>query len=90
VPEVTLALVYFDFASHTEVELRQVYRAEELEQILAKRCAAFIDWTLREAAHQTARDASLEALVFREDVFRPGRRDLAEALSRAATGSPGT
>jgi hypothetical protein len=31
VPEIALALVYFDVASQTEVELRQVFGAEELE-----------------------------------------------------------
>ena len=85
-PEVTLALVYFDVASQTEVELRQVYGADELEQILAERCAAFIDWARQEAAHRTARDASLEALAFPEGEFRSGQRDLAEAVYRAATG----
>ena len=85
-PEVTLALVYFDIASQTEVELRQVYGADELEQILAERCAAFIDWAQQEAIHRAARDASLQALPFPEGEFRSGQRELAEAVYRAATG----
>jgi DNA excision repair protein ERCC-2 len=83
-PEIALALVYFDVASQTEVELRQVFGAEELEEVLAQRCAAFVGWARQEAAHRTARDAALQALAFPEASFRAGQRDLAEAVYRTA------
>ncbi len=83
-PEIALALVYFDVASQSEHELRQLYGAEELEQLFAERCAAFVDWALQEAAHRTARDAALQTLVFPEPSFRAGQRDLAEAVYRSA------
>ncbi len=58
-PEIALALVYFDVASQSEVELHQVFGAEELEELLAQRCAAFLAWARQEAAHRDARDAAL-------------------------------
>ena len=82
--EIALALVYFDVASQSEVELRQVFGAEELEGVLAQRCEAFLAWAQQEAAHRLARDAALQGLAFPEANFRAGQRDLAEAVYRAA------
>jgi Rad3-related DNA helicase len=84
VPELALALVYFDVASQAETELRQVYGAEELEDILLRRCVAFAAWARQEAAHRAARDASLSGLAFPEAAFRAGQRALAEAVYRTA------
>jgi hypothetical protein len=82
--EIALALVYFDVESQSEVELRQVLGAEELEEVLALRCAAFLAWGRQEAAHRDARNAALKELAFPEETFRAGQRDLAEALYRTA------
>ncbi|HSW05339.1 ATP-dependent DNA helicase [Aquabacterium sp.] len=82
--EIALALVYFDVAAQTEVELRQVFGAEELDQIFAGRCAAFLAWAQQEAEHRRARDAALQALAFPKGTFRAGQRDLAAAAYRAA------
>ena len=60
--EVALALVYFDVASQSEVELRQVFGAEELEEVLAQRCDAFLAWARQEAGHREARDLALKKL----------------------------
>ena len=84
VPEIALALVYFDVSSQAETELRQVYGAEDLEDILARRCAAFAAWAQQEAAHRASRDTSLSGLAFPEDAFRAGQRGLAEAVYRTA------
>jgi DNA excision repair protein ERCC-2 len=84
VPEIALALVYFDVASQSEIEFRQVFGAEELEEVLAQRCAAFMAWALQEASHRTARDTALTGLAFPEDAFRAGQRELAEAVYRTA------
>jgi Rad3-related DNA helicase len=83
-PELALALVYFDVASQSEVELRQVFGAQELEQVLAQRCDAFLAWARQEAGHREARDAALKELAFPEEVFRAGQRHLAEAVYRTA------
>ena len=82
--EVALALVYFDVAAQSEVELRQVYGAEELEQLLDERCTAFASWAQQEAQHRADRDAALRGLAFPEGAFRQGQRDLAEAVYRTA------
>ncbi len=82
--EIALALVYFDVGSQSEVELRQVYGADELEALLAQRCDAFIAWARQEAGHRVARDAALTALAFPQASFRAGQRDLAEAVYRSA------
>jgi DNA excision repair protein ERCC-2 len=60
--EIALALVYFDVASQSEAELRQVFGAEELE--LTLRCEAFLAWARQEATHRDARDAVLRELAF--------------------------
>jgi len=82
--EVALALVYFDIASQSEVELRQVFGAEELENVLSERCAAFLAWARQEARHREARDAALRDLAFPQHSFRAGQRDLAEAVYKSA------
>lgn len=82
--EIALALVYFDVASQSEVELRQVFGAEELEEVLAQRCGAFLAWARQEAGHRVARDQALRKLAFPEEAFRAGQRDLAEAVYRTA------
>jgi DNA excision repair protein ERCC-2 len=84
VAEIALVLVYVDAASQSEVELRQVFGAAELDDALAQRCDAFLHWARQEACHRQARDAALQALVFPEASFRTGQRDLAEAVYRAA------
>ncbi len=84
VTEIALALVYFDVASQSEVELRQVFGAEELEAVLVQRCAAFLAWARQEAAHRATRDTALTGLAFPEGAFRAGQRDLAEAVYRTA------
>ncbi|MBK7262212.1 MAG: ATP-dependent DNA helicase [Rubrivivax sp.] len=81
---VSLALVYFDVASQSEVELRQVFGAAELEQAFERRCAFFQDWAQQEATHRRARDAALNDLAFPQPGFRTGQRELAEAVYRAA------
>ncbi len=83
-PEVSLALVYFDLATQAEVELRQVFGAEELDGVFSQRCAMFLGWARQEAAHRAARDTALKALAFPQSAFRIGQRDLAEAVYRTA------
>ncbi len=83
-PEIALALVYFDVASQTETVLHQVCGADELEAALAGRCQAFLHWARQEADHRHARDQALQQLVFPEAGFRSGQRSLAEAVYRTA------
>ncbi len=84
VPELALALVYFDVASQTETALHQLYGAEELQALFEARCNAFLGWAEAEARHRAARDAALLQLPFPQPAFRPGQRALAEAVYRTA------
>ena len=83
-PEITLALVYVDVASQTEVVLQELAGADALDDLLASRCAAFVDWAQQEAAHRAARDQALVQLAFPEAGFRAGQRGLAAAVYRTA------
>ena len=83
-PELTLALVYFDVDTQTEVELREVFSAEALEEAFAAQCSQFRAWAAQEAAHRSARDAALKRLEFPQGQFRAGQRGLARAVYRAA------
>ncbi len=83
VSEIALALVYFDVESQTEVELREVFGAEQLDAELAQRCAHFTEWAEQEARHRATRDAALTKLAFPRAAFRDGQRGLAEAVYRA-------
>ena len=82
--EVALALVYFDVATQNEVELRQVFGADELEAEFQARCSAFLGWAEQEAQHRAARNAALKQLAFPQGEFRQGQRSLAEAVYRTA------
>ncbi len=82
--EISLVLVYFDVATQTETELRQVYGAEELESSFAERCRAFAGWAEQEQTHRAARDAGLRMLAFPQAEFRVGQRALAQAVYRTA------
>ena len=82
--EVRLALVYFDIASHEETLLSEVFTADALQQYFEAQCEIFLYWARQEMAHRSARDAALQALAFPHAQFRPGQRDLAEAVYKAA------
>ena len=82
--ELNLALVYVDADTQAETVLHQRCSAAELEAGFIERCRGFLAWAQQEAAHRVARDAALAALPFPPGEFRPGQRDLAEAVYRAA------
>ncbi len=82
--EVRLALVYFDIASHEETLLTEVFTAGALRQYFEAQCEKFLHWATQELEHRAARDAALQALAFPHPAFRPGQRDLAEAVYRSA------
>jgi Rad3-related DNA helicase len=84
--QVNLALVYFDIGSQQETALRETRSAAELATIFEDHCGRFLAWAERELAHRTARDAALNALRFPHADFRPGQRQLAEAIFRANAG----
>jgi Rad3-related DNA helicase len=81
--EVNLALVYFDIGSQQETVLKETRARTELAALFDDQCRRFVAWAEQELAHRTARDAALAALRFPHADFRPGQRQLAEAIFRA-------
>lgn len=83
-PALTLALVYFDIASQRETVFEERHEAAALQAFFEQQCQRFLAWATQEQAHRAARDTALAALAFPHAAFRPGQRDLAEAVYRAA------
>lgn len=84
-PEVRLALVYFDIGSQKETVLSELHSATALQQYFEEQCERFLAWAEQELAHRAARDSELTSLPFPHASFRPGQRQLAESVFRAAT-----
>ena len=83
--EINLALVYFDIASLEETLLTERFTAPTLKEYFETQCERFLTWAESELAHRQARDAALNALVFTHPTFRPGQRELAEAVYKTST-----
>lgn len=83
--EVTLTLVYLDIATEKETLLHHNAKAAELEAFFITQCERFIAWAEQEAVHRKARDLALTTLSFPHATFRPGQRELAEGVYKAAS-----
>ncbi|MBA5686997.1 ATP-dependent DNA helicase [Duganella sp. LX47W] len=81
---VRLALVYFDIASQKETVLHEEHTADALQEFFEQQCGLFLQWARQELAHRAARDAQLKAMPFPHATFRPGQRQLAEAMYKAS------
>lgn len=84
--QVNLALVYFDIGPQLETVLRETRTRAELAAIFEQHCARFLAWAEQEMRHRAGRDVALQALRFPHADFRPGQRQLAEAVFRANAG----
>lgn len=82
---INLALVYFDIASAQETPLVEHFTASALKDYFENQCELFLAWAERELAHRIARDAALTKLAFVHASFRPGQRELAEAVYKTAS-----
>ncbi len=82
--EVRLALVYFDIASQEETTFIELFSAAALKDYFEAQCELFLCWARQEMAHRSARNAALQGLAFPHASFRPGQRELAEAVYRSA------
>jgi Rad3-related DNA helicase len=84
--QVNLALVYFDIGSQQETVLRETRSRAELAAIFEDHCGRFIAWAEQEMRHRERRNDAMESLRFPHADFRPGQRQLAEAVFRANAG----
>ncbi|MFC4278177.1 ATP-dependent DNA helicase [Achromobacter aloeverae] len=82
--DLEVALVYFDLGSQEETVLTRACSAAELAAFFADQCARFLAWGRQESAHREARDIALRAVPFPRATFRPGQRELAAGIYRAA------
>ncbi len=83
--EINLALVYFEIASTQETPLVERCTNTALKAYFDHQCELFLAWAEGELAHRTARDAALLKLAFVHPSFRPGQRELAEAVYKTAS-----
>lgn len=81
---ITLALVYFDVMDQTEHPIYEEFDAQELEAFYNTLCDNFLGWARTEMAHRNSRDTALRETEFPQRPFRPGQRDLASGVYRAA------
>ncbi|MBB5369021.1 MULTISPECIES: ATP-dependent DNA helicase [unclassified Janthinobacterium] len=86
-PMLRVALVYFDIASQKETVMHEECTAEALRTYFEQHCSLFLEWAEQELAHRQARDTQLKAMSFPHATFRPGQRQLAEAMYKASTRS---
>ncbi|MFI5446370.1 ATP-dependent DNA helicase [Polaromonas sp. UC242_47] len=84
-PELKLALVYFNVATQDETLLVESFSAEDLCAYFEAQCEDFLGWARQELAHRTARNTALTTLPFPHATFRPGQRELAEAVYKSAS-----
>ena len=82
--EIDVALVYFEIVSQKETLLVEKRTATELAEHFNTQCERFLQWAISEEAHRKARDETLEAMTFPQPAFRPGQRELAVNVYRAA------
>jgi DNA excision repair protein ERCC-2 len=80
----TVALVYLDIGSQQETVLAEDCSAEVLRRHFEALCDRFLAWAARELAHRRARNSGLAELPFAHADMRPGQRQLAENVYRAA------
>jgi len=79
-----VALVYLDLGADEEHLLVETLTREALRAHFEALCGRYLAWAEQEAAHRAARDAALDALAFPHAGFRPGQRELAQAVYRSA------
>ncbi|WP_263264222.1 ATP-dependent DNA helicase [Pseudomonas sp. RIT-PI-S] len=84
-PRVKVALVYWNVDSESETRFEADHGADALQAFFHAQCEAFLDWAARERAHLQRRDGFLQALAFPHEAMRPGQRQLAETVYKAAS-----
>jgi DNA excision repair protein ERCC-2 len=82
---ITVALVYHDIGTQADTTMSERHTAQALEAFFVALCERFVAWAQQEMAHRRARDARLATLSFPHASFRPGQRQLAEAVYKAAS-----
>jgi Rad3-related DNA helicase len=82
---IRVSLVYFNIVSQKETALHEDMTAAALADFFALHCGRFLAWAEQEIAHRSARDGALTTMAFPHPAFRPGQRQLAEAMYKASS-----
>ena len=82
---ICLALVYFNIVTKQETPLAKTWDAGSLKQYFEEQCENFLNWAGQELAHRSSRDRALTSLSYPHSSFRPGQRQFAETVYRAAS-----
>jgi Rad3-related DNA helicase len=83
-PEINLAVVYFNVITRHETAFYLTASADELRAFFEQQCSRFIRWAGYEREHRRQRDQALTRLRFPHAGFRTGQRQLANSVYRAA------
>ncbi|MDB5828590.1 MAG: ATP-dependent helicase, partial [Variovorax sp.] len=81
---ITVALVYLDIQSGDETVLEEHRTRADLQAGFEALCGRYMAWALQEASHRNELAQNLASLAFPHAGFRPGQRELAEGVYRAA------
>lgn len=81
---ISVALVYFNIQNQQETVIRQDCTAAELADFFILLCNRYLAWAEQEAKRRSERDIALTNLTFPHPDFRPGQRQLAEAMYKAS------
>ena len=84
-PEVNVALVYFNIVSEQETVIIERYSAAQLKGFYETQCEIFLQWARQEMAHVQGRNQALTELRFPHLDFRSGQRVLAESVYKAVS-----
>jgi Rad3-related DNA helicase len=84
-PEINLALVYFNVVSEQETLIRERHTAEQLHAFFNQQCGIFLNWARQEIAYVQNRNIQLTGLKFPHADFRSGQRVLAESVYKAVS-----
>jgi DNA excision repair protein ERCC-2 len=83
-PEINLAVVYFNVITQHETAFHLTASADELREFFELHCSRYIHWAEYEREHRRQRDQALLRLRFPHAEFRSGQRQLANQVYRAA------
>ncbi len=83
-PQVDLAVVYYNVTTQKETAFRERFSADQLRGFFELQCQRFLAWAQQESNHRQAWDSCLQQLRFPWPEFRTGQRQLATAVYRAA------
>ncbi|MGH8419429.1 MAG: ATP-dependent DNA helicase [Pseudomonas sp.] len=84
-PEVNIALVYFNIVNEQETLIRERFSASQLQAFFEAQCGIFLHWARQELAHVQSRNLGLTDLKFPHAQFRSGQRVLAESVYKAVS-----